>query len=102
MAKVSKVNLALLKRLVSELEASVNTADAIKTAVDSGEGKDHEYIVEMSKAAGLAAGVMSESSMLIMDIQSLVQKVQAPTPLKSDFLDKLMGGLKGGNGDGTN
>ncbi len=102
MPKVSKVNLTLLKRLVSELEASVATAETIKSSVESGEGANNEYVVEMSKAAGLAAGVMTESSMLIMDIQALVTKAQAPAPLKSDILDKFLGGLKGGNGDPQN
>jgi hypothetical protein len=102
MSKVSKVNLTLLKRLVSELEASIATAETIKTSAETSDGTNNEYIVEMSKAAGLAAGVMSESSMLIMDIQSLVTKAQAPVPGgKSDFLDKLMGGFKG-PGEGKN
>jgi hypothetical protein len=92
MSKPNKVDLTLLKKLVGELEASLTTADGIKTA----EGDITEYIVELSKAAGLTAGVMQEAGMLIGDIQNQVMQVQNPTPSKSDFLEKLLGGIKGG------
>jgi hypothetical protein len=90
--KTNKVDLTLLKKLVGELESSLTTADGIKTA----EGDVTEYIVELSKAAGLTAGVMQEAGMLIGDIQSQVMQVQSPGPAKSDFLEKLLGGIKGG------
>ena len=91
------VDLKLLKKLVGELEASLQVAESIKTSVDVDTA---EYIVEMSKAAGLCAGVMSEAGMLIGDLQQATIAVQnggaAP---KTDFLNKILGPLKGG---GTN
>lgn len=98
MTKETKgIDLKLLKKLVGELEASLQVAESIKTSVDVDTA---EYIVEMSKAAGLCAGVMSEAGMLIGDLQQATVAVQnvsgAP---KSDFLDKILGPLKGG---GTN
>jgi len=87
----SKIDLTLLKRMVAELEASLGVADGIKTDVT---GDKVEWIVELNKATGLAAGVMTEAAMLMGDLQHLVQG--GPSSLnKQDFLDKLLGGLKG-------
>lgn len=94
MSKANKIDLTLLKKLVGELENSLTTADGIRSA----EGDITEFVVELAKAAGLAAGVMQEAGMLIGDIQSQVMAVQSPSPTKSDFLEKLLGGLKGGGG----
>jgi len=100
MSKELKVNLTLLKRLVSELDVALQAAEAVK----EGEGTEslHDYVVEMSKCAGLAAGVMAESSMLVGDIQHVIQHAQGPAS-KGDALSKLLGSLKGGGGlSGTN
>lgn len=99
MAKANKVDLTLLKKFVGELEASLATADGIKAA----EGDVAEYIVELSKAAGLCAGIMQESGMLIADVQSQVMAVQSPSPSagKPDILEKLLGSLKGPGNSGT-
>ena len=88
---LDKVDLDLLKKLVSELEASLTAAEGIKERKDNVK----DYIVELSKAQGLAAGVMKESSLLIMDIQALVSSVQAPSS-KGDLISQLLGPLKGG------
>ena len=89
-----KVDLTLVKKLVSELESSLAAAEGIKTA----KGDVSDYIVELSKSAGLAAGIMQEASMLVMDVQAQALAVQAPAPPKNDMLDKLLGPLKGGSG----
>jgi len=97
MTKETKsIDLTLLKRLVGELETSLQVADGIKTSVDVDVA---EYIVEMSKAAGLCAGVMSEAGMLIGDLQQATLSVQSPSADKTALLDKILGPLKGG---GTN
>ena len=102
MAKSAKVDLKLLKRLVGELEASLATAEGIKQDTEAAEGDLEEYIVEMSKCAGLAAGVMAESTCLVGDIQAAIGHAQSP-PKGSDPLSKLLAGLKGGGGlPGTN
>jgi hypothetical protein len=94
MAK-NKVDLDTIKRLMAELEATLSTAENITTDVKADKV---EYIVEMNKATGLAAGIMMEAGLLMGDIQHLIQGVGSPGP-KSDFLEKLLGGLKG---PGTN
>lgn len=97
MTKETKsIDLTLLKRLVGELETSLQVAEGIKTSVDVDVA---EYIVEMSKAAGLCAGVMSEAGMLIGDLQQATLSVQSPSADKTALLDKILGPLKGG---GTN
>ena len=49
----------------------------------------------MNKATGLAAGIMMEAGLLMGDIQHLISGVTTPSGTKSDFLEKLLGGLKG-------
>jgi len=100
MPKVNKVDLTLLKKFVGELENSLSTADGIKTS----EGDISEYIVELSKAAGLCAGIMQEAAMLVADVQAQVMAVQSPAPAaKADIFEKLLGSLKGpGNGGNSN
>lgn len=92
MPKMTKIDLTLLKRLVNELEGSLNSAELIKSDKDL-----HDYVIEMSKAAGLAAGVMTEAGLLVGDIGGMVQNVQSPTSDK-DNLSKILGALKGGGG----
>jgi len=82
-----KVDLNLLKRLVSELESSLNMADTLLVNTEK-----TEYVVEMNKASGLATGVMTEAALLITDIQFLVQG--GSVPAKSDTLDKVLGAFK--------
>jgi hypothetical protein len=89
-----KVDLTLLKRLVAELEASLVAVDSVKNAVKA---DNVEVYVEGSKAAGLAAGIMQEASLLVMDIYTLIGGGAAPKS-KNDFIDKLMGGIKGPGG----
>lgn len=87
----SKVDLTLLKRMISELEASLSVAEGIKTDVN---GDKVEWIVEMNKATGLAAGVMTEAGLLMGDIQHAILG-GPPNGNKQDLLDKIFGGLKG-------
>jgi hypothetical protein len=89
-----KVDLTLLKRLVAELESALATVDTIKNSLSKVDNV--ELNVEGSKAAGLAAGIMQESSLLVMDIYTLIGG-SAPKS-KNDFIDKLMGGIKGPGG----
>lgn len=89
-----KVNLTLLKRLVSELESALAAGD--KLTVDKTDL--NQYVVEMSKAIGLASGVMSEASMLIVDINTVVRS-QDPSG-KADSMDKLLAAFKTGGAGG--
>jgi hypothetical protein len=87
----NKIDLTLLKRLVSELESTLNTAEGIKTDVQANK---IEWVVELDKATGLAAGIMTEAGMLAGDIQHLTQGNPA-TNKQQDLLEKIFGGLKG-------
>lgn len=91
MAK-GKVDLSVLKRLVSELEAELATADGIKTDVNADK---IERIVSLNKATGLAAGILTEAGLLMGDIQQLVAGGPPPGGDKQDFIDKILGGFKG-------
>jgi hypothetical protein len=94
-----KVDLTLLKKLVGELEASLQSADNVL------ENDKNTYFVEMAKAAGLAAGLMQEASLLIMDIYAVANTNQPNASQKNDLLlnSPLLGGLKGGGfGGGAN
>lgn len=93
--KISKVDLTILKKLVEQLEIELAAAEEIKKNENS---VLSDYVVGMSKAAGLAAGIMQEGSLLVGDIQSVVRTSQQVPSKNSDFLEKLLGGIKG---DGT-
>lgn len=86
-----KVNLELLKKLVDSLEKTVNGAEELR------ENNVQDYIIEMSKATGLATSTMLEATALVSDIQNAIAATQSPTASsKSDPLVKLLTGLKGG------
>jgi hypothetical protein len=89
-----KIDLTILKRMVAELEASVNTAEAIRTDVKADKV---EWIVELNKATGLAAGVLTEAGLLMGDIQHMVQGGPSAGN-KQDLLEKILGGFKGPGG----
>ena|SRR5271157_238706 len=92
----AKIDLTILKRMVSELESSIQRAEAI-----TGSTKEDkvETIVELNKATGLAAGVLTEAGLLMGDIQHLVAGGAASSEAsKQDFIKQLLGGLKGPGG----
>ena len=101
MTKVAKIDLKLLKKLMAELEVSLANAEGIKKDAQPDDDSS-DYIVELSKSVGLAAGVIAESTALVGDIQLAVHASQGPAT-KGDPLSKLLAGLKGGGGlPGTN
>jgi hypothetical protein len=83
-----KIDLELLKRFVSELEGTLASADKIK--LDKSAEK-HAYTLEMSRAMGLIAGMMSECGLLMGDLQTLVSQSGSPLINKEDLLSKLFG-----------
>lgn len=101
-----KINLTLLKSLVGELETSIQAADALKPDPLKIDPQNVvPYVVEMSKAAGLSAGVMQEASMLILDIYALVGANQgggAKATATLDYMEKLLGPIKGNSGGSSN
>lgn len=94
--KGAKVDLTLLKKMVGELESSLATADGI---VDNKtEENVYDYVIEMSKCTGLAAGIMQEATMLMGDIQSAIRLNTSPAGKEEHPLASILGALKGGNG----
>lgn len=95
-----KVDLSLIKKFISELEESLNVAEAIR------ETSSNDYIVEMSKSYGLASGAAAEATALMGDIQAMVkaQGILAVQALMQPLIDaenaevKPPKGSKGGGG----
>lgn len=84
-----KINLSLLKQLVSELETALTLAENIRKDPDR---PPTDYVIEMSKAVGLVMGVNLESSMLVGDFQTVMQNVTGAS--KQDNLKNLLSYLK--------
>lgn len=78
--------------MVAELELTIDNCEKIK----SEKSNKIDWLVEMGKASGLAMSVMQESSLLISDIQYIMQG-GASENTKTDLLSKIYGGLKGQN-----
>jgi hypothetical protein len=86
----ARVNLDLLKKLVSELEKSLETADSISNADVT------SHIAELARASGLAGVIMQESGMLVKDIYTLIKMASGGAPISETEvmgeLEKLFGG----------
>lgn len=85
--KVTNVNLDLLKKLVSELDALIQSSEDLKKA--SVFDKD-QYLVELSKAAGVCSGIFQESALLVADITSCATSISnSNESLKTGLSDPL-------------
>lgn len=80
-----KVDLSLLNRLVSELNAQVSLADKIDGATNH-----HDQVVELSKAIGIVSAISSEAMLLVGDIAA-----QAKQPNQTSVSEDLFGSLFG-------
>lgn len=89
----SKVDLKLLKRFISELELALEAGEKIRTEKTD---KD-KYVIEMSKAMGLIAGVVTEATMLMGDLQNAMSQTGLPPLNKDDIINRILG--KGGTGN---
>lgn len=92
----AKVDFTIIKRLVSELEATTIKAEEMKEAG----GSQVDFIIEMSKATGLASQISAEGVYLISDIQKImVGKPEDLLGVKDIFSKaaKGLGGLGGTN-----
>jgi len=90
----SRVDLTLLKRTVAELETTLIAAEALKPDLTNS-GDKVEWTIELNKATGLAAGVLTEAGLLMADIQALIQGLAPSAAAGKDFMEKILGGLKG-------
>jgi len=94
MSDKAKINLSLLKKLVSELEKSVELLEGIP--IDKEEGLVN-YITEVARASGLAGIVVQEAKMLVKDMYTLIQLASGPTPpSESDVIAELDKMFRGG------
>lgn len=96
-----KIDLSLLKEFVESMEASIAVAEDLQDS-QTDQGKNVS-IIELSKAAGLAAGIMQEASLLIMDMQAAVRSLQVPPPPHADkSLNQILSPSNKGNGSNGN
>lgn len=96
---MNKISLDVLKKLVAALENGLEVSEKIRdNAVDGSTDGLSDYILEMSKSAGIAMGIMQEATLLVGDIQHMVKGATSPKPSGAIYLDELMSKIKG---DGT-
>jgi len=86
------IDLSVLTRMVSEVQASVTKAEAMSFETDANK---IEWLVELNKATGLLTGVLTEAAMLTGELQQLVRGGKASSIKKADFMEDFLGGLKG-------
>ena len=99
--KEVKVSLELLKKFVTELETQMKVSETILS--EKKEGTVNDYVIEMSKAMGLAAGIAKEATLLVADCRAAIKVNASPSNAASDDLADLLGALGGGGGlTGTN
>ena len=98
MSKKLTVDLTLLNKLVAELAAAI--AGAETRQLDSSYSSN-DYVIDMSKAIGLATGVVLEGSALTLDLQAVIKAASTPDP-KGDSLNSLLGILKAGEPSSKN
>lgn len=104
MARELKVDLKLLKRLMSELEASLDEAYEFRDNEDTPKtmGAYQDFIVMLAKSSGYLVGIINESNLLASDLNKLIQVSGASfsdekeSPLAALF---KKGSILGGNND---
>jgi len=86
MSNKQQVSLVLLKKLVGELETSLNIANNISADTEL---QTHEFISELARASGLANVVMQEAHLLVKDIYQLIRWYQTPTSAEAEIFQKI-------------
>lgn len=92
-----KIDLSLLKKLVSEVESELTVAEAhVESNPDSTE-VPVDFVVSLSKLSGLLTSTAQESTMLVADVQRLIRVNSAPSfpaPKGLNSLEALLHKLK--------
>lgn len=65
-----KVDLSLLTQLLTTLHEQLEIGGKI---IENDNFKYQQYVIEMSKATGLASGLIQEATMIIGDIQTMIR-----------------------------
>jgi len=94
-----KVSLVLLKKFVSELETAMKVSETIME--ERKEGTINDYVVEMYKGMGLAAGIAREATLLVGDCRAAIKANTSPAVGATDDLADLLGALGGVPGAGN-
>lgn len=90
MSKSGKVDLSLIKRLVSELDLQLKSAELASSSEEK-----TDYAVELAKAIGLCTAMSEESKLLINDIKvTAVLGSQATEDLLSTILTSVKSEVK--------
>lgn len=81
-----KVDLSMLIRLLETLQGQLEIGEKI---IENDDFKHQQYVIEMSKAVGLASGLIQEATMVIGDIQTMVRAAGGvkSTSKPSDIFD---------------
>ena len=87
-----KIDLSILRILIEELEVGLAQSEEMAAKEET---HISDYVVSMSKAGGLSAGIAQEAALLVADIQSVIRSAQTPVPKNQEFLDKLLRDIKG-------
>jgi len=91
------LDLSLMKKLIVELETTMIEADKLRSLVET---VKHEIntdiktncIIELNKALGLTAGILTEAGMLMGDLQHQMHGGPVDSN-KKDLMEKILGGL---------
>jgi len=76
MPKELKADLSLLNKLVSELSAQLELAYKARDLINKSDPEDEKFqtfVVELSKSVGLLSGIANEASLLVGDLQKIMQ-----------------------------
>jgi hypothetical protein len=101
-----KLNFTLLKKLVTELEVASDLAEKVREGkkLYESEADYNNFVVEVSKVAGLCTSVSTEALALVKDCQQLLKFALMPERSTNDFgLADLLSGYmpSGDNGSGN-
>lgn len=91
------VDLTLIKKLVAELESSLNVAK-----LHLKDNNRNDFIIEMAKSAGVTSGIIAEAYMLVGDISKESIGVSGQPTNKDDPFGALLGLSKKINSDPEN
>jgi hypothetical protein len=107
MSKEVKADLTLLKEMVTVLETQLEEAYMIRNSFKNDKsGEVHrQFIIEVSKSVGILSGIAGEASLLIGDLQKIMQySYQNPYQKDSDSADvvsTILSSIKGSDTGGT-
>lgn len=95
--RYAKIDLNLLKKLVSEVESELAATEALATADANSPDVPVDFVVLLSKLSGLMASTAQEATMLVADVQKLIRINSSPVPQMPKgltSLEAILSGLK--------